>query len=124
LRSVSVDDVQAAVDELRADGAEFDDAGELEETPVCFMHSENTPRENAPLHAFMLVCRVIIGYQTGSQGVLGGQFLECRLTVDEAFRSQRMSGKHRAVPSGEKRGGVAFMNSRRCQDRMPEWRCW
>jgi predicted enzyme related to lactoylglutathione lyase len=33
----NVDDVQAAVDELRLRGVTLEDDGELEETPVCYM---------------------------------------------------------------------------------------
>jgi predicted enzyme related to lactoylglutathione lyase len=43
----SVDDVAAAVDELRSRGVAFEDDGEVEETPVCFMAFARDTEGNA-----------------------------------------------------------------------------
>jgi predicted enzyme related to lactoylglutathione lyase len=43
----NVDDVKAAVEELRTAGVTFDDGGEVEESPVCFMAFGNDPEGNA-----------------------------------------------------------------------------
>lgn len=42
----SVDDVKTAVTELRERGVAFDDDGEIEETPVCFMAFGNDSEGN------------------------------------------------------------------------------
>ena len=42
----NVDDVKAAVRDLRANGVVFNDDGEIEETPVCFMAFGNDTEGN------------------------------------------------------------------------------
>jgi predicted enzyme related to lactoylglutathione lyase len=47
----NVDDVQASVKELTASGVAFEDNGEIEETPVCYMaFGQDTEGNNFILH--------------------------------------------------------------------------